>query len=235
MIGDFYLRLVGSALCVALLVGCRPQEAETRFIVDVTIEDNGTELKQNAIWQARVFKPLLPLDYPYGFQTDTEAIPFHLADGSWLFVTPNGGQPLWPEKRFHRVYRPKDDDRVEMALKIGRMKGWRFKIDCSYNRESIPSSAKKERCPLILIAANLKDPESFKILDIEHFPQNDGHRIKLKSIYVTITDQPPSDRLDRLIPWLRAYRTRPLTREIRSSGPKGFSEIPPLWALKTKH
>lgn len=210
-----WLCVTASALC-----SCSPRAAEVRFKVDVTIDDNGQERRQSAVWSTTISRPLIQLTDSYVRRWDIESIPIHLSDGSWLFFLPAGRSTFWPEYYYEKyILRWRGvSDRIEITRRAARKVGWRFRINCSYHPENFPRWPSKERCPPTMIANNLADPESFKEFDLAQFPQADGHRVRLKSIVVTVTNAPATQRLYAMMPWLRELqRSKSINEKLRSS------------------
>lgn len=215
------------------LPACSPTEAEVRFKVEMTISDNGQIKRESAVWSKTSFYPVLSTA-SHGTYADVEAIPFRLRDGNWLFLVPSESEVIWPELYYRRAFNVQEEDRVKLVHEVGQKTGWRFSVKCSYDDDVIVSSGLRNRCPQAVITPNLKDWRAFRNIDLSVYPQDDGRRLKIESIVITITDEKPTDRLGSMIPWLAALHRGEIVQSVERPGTGGLDALPPLGALKRK-
>lgn len=216
-----------------LLANCSPRQAEVRYRFQVTISDSGRMVSEHAVWSTSVYRPLLS-NATYGTHQNTEAIPFRLRDGSWLFVVPTESETSWPEFYYRKQFNIKSEDRVQLVDGVSRRLGWTFAVECSYDPRVYSRTMLRNRCPRTMIATDIKNRDSFRNIDLSQFPQADGHRLRIASILITITNDAPTDRIEGMIPWLRNARTGIEIYLADPSSRTSTDALPPVSELKTK-
>jgi hypothetical protein len=211
--------VAGTSLIV--LTGCSLQPWVTfRFRMTVEVETpqglkTGSSVMKISAKKTKI--SLAALQYSLPMRLTGEAVAVDLADGQTLFALVSdysGGEPLSkgvldsfagePNFRAGLSWDGYLDKLVALIRKLGRS-------------ASVGRTEPIRKLPTLVRFRNLSDPKTVELVDPSDLAKSFGPGVKLKSITLTIVDEPLTRGLQTRFPWWNEYEGRSLGGE--KSGP----------------
>jgi len=200
------------------------RSATVRFKVEVTLRQNGLQKTGKAVWSYTLRRPAIQLVSSYDVDLYAEAIPIPLQNGLVAFVLPIGrvysAPPnQWLEDAFLPLEERQDAIRIASLHNLSLRVGERKTIACFNNPQDSDRIRSKRfifYCPQILTTKDLNNPRTLQIADFEQ-ESGGGAGISVTKLKITITDEPPTNVLERWLPWLKSAQNRPLARDAQNN------------------
>lgn len=200
-------------------------KAEVRFRVTVAVDDNGTVRSGSSVWSWMLSKPTLALASTYNGKFTGEAVAVELSNGRVLFALLKGSGAntnlsMLAERQFREYWIDgKMADRVENLRSIAKNVGQSKTLAC----EKWQEDDERDRsdfafdCPMLVAFANANDPASVKHVDSNDLAAIFGEGKVLKSITVTITNDPVSNVNELIFADQGILRNRSLDNDYEST------------------
>ena len=206
---DVQTKRVMAILSLGLLAGCDPIFSPVvRYKIEIEVNDHGTVRRGSSVWSIE-----RTLFRESGVRFRGDAVAVDLSGGRTLFALTVGqdGQHeptsdddvrMLPSRLFgdsafaYRNVSPRvSRTAAEEMPDIARMLGRSAKLDCTKTFRQGPA------CPLFVYFKDISAPSSVRSADPNRLQDMFGGDVSLKSLTVTITDNPVTRGIEKRFPW----------------------------------
>lgn len=206
-----HFRLVAglALLGLGLAYGWCSRGAEVRMRVSYKIDDNGIIRSGSGVWSKRIWAAVIPLTEKYNSEFRGEAIPIMLPGRGVLLLMPMGDQGSSGDVGTllrHRFDTSNGQNLVSNFTAIARMIGKSKTIPCGLyaipQTPMEPNEIPVDHCLRFAFISDPNNASTFRRMTVVdgRFPDVKG--LKLRDARITITSEPVSRGLEKLLPWI---------------------------------
>ena len=203
--------LVAAAACAAALVGCGSSQrsAEVHYKVTVQLRDPKSVREGSSVMSWRLRKASVPLTSSYSGEFRGEAIPISLGNGDLVFAIlrgvddDQGVMQLMPERVLGDIGRGLrgesrrfNGDRIADLHDIAKRVGETGSLNCR---------SRPEFCPMFVRFLDPLNPATVQQVDPFELYNRSGSKLEYDGVTLTVVDEPVTDRIKRVLPWLSTH------------------------------
>lgn len=193
----------------ATLSGCsngepdEPQRAQVRWRVTVTVATPEGERSGSSVWSWTLARPTLALATPFNGGFVGQAVAVDLPDGKTLFgllAVPNASAEMLAERQFYDPARGMRDRVANVSL-LSKKIGQTRTLPCEIKGPDDWRPEFRFDCLTLASFRNINDPSSILEVNYHDAAASLGEGYAVKSISLTITDDPVSQGIQSRFPW----------------------------------